>query len=64
MVREPFSFTPGKVVPLDEGVRGPVTLPTDQHCLNCGDAKTVLELEAGVCFDPCRYGAYLKGGLK
>lgn len=53
--------SPGKVVLLeDEGIRPPVTLPSDQHCLNCGDAKTVLELVDGVCFDPCRYGKYLK----
>lgn len=53
-------FNAGKAMPIDDGVRMPVTLPSDQHCLNCGDAKTVLELQDGVCFDPCRYGAYLQ----
>lgn len=59
MTRE--TFTPGKYPALVDEVKYPVTLPQDQHCLNCGDAKTVLELDgSGVCFDPCRYGRMLR----
>lgn len=55
-----FSFTPGKVR-YEYGDAGPVTLPSDQHCVNCGDDKTVLELDgSGMCFDPCRYGRLLR----
>lgn len=58
MARE--QFTPGKYPAFEDDVKYPVTLLQDSHCLNCGDAKTVLELVDGVCFDPCQYGAYLQ----
>lgn len=39
----------------DPIIAGPVTLPDDEHCLNCRSECTCVELERGWCA-LCRYG--------
>ena len=60
MARVQFSFTPGKVRMKQEGVL--VGLSDNGHCENCKEPRNESQLADGICFDPCRYGAYLLEG--